>query len=148
PVRRLPFVVLAVGLVFALVAEWVGYGWGAPRSWLPDLVAGLALLGSGVVAWQRAPASRVGRLLPVWACAWFAGTLDLLLLSVHRAPIAVACLAFPTGRVQGRLPCVAIAATCACTVPALARSDRLTLALVVLLVVCAAREWLVAVGAE
>jgi hypothetical protein len=48
-VRRLGLVLLA-GVVLGLAAEWVGFGWGDPRHWIPDLAVGWTLIGCGLVA--------------------------------------------------------------------------------------------------
>ena len=37
--RRLALIWLA-GVAFGLTAEWVGFGWGDPRRWIPDLAVG------------------------------------------------------------------------------------------------------------
>jgi hypothetical protein len=44
--RRFGLVVLA-GVALGLTAEWVGFGWGDPRHWIPDLAVGWSLIGGG-----------------------------------------------------------------------------------------------------
>ena len=110
------YLLLPIGIAFGIWSEWVAYGPGQPRVWLPDLLAGMTILGAGMVAWARRPASRVGPLLALTAMCWFAGNLakPLLtaawptalvapalaeaLLASHRAPFAHALMGFPTGR--------------------------------------------------
>ena len=48
-VRRLGLVGLA-GVALGLTAEWVGFGWGDPRHWIPDLAVGWTFIGCGLVA--------------------------------------------------------------------------------------------------
>ena len=69
------YVLLPIGIVLAIWSEWVAYGPGHPPVWLPDLLAGMTILGSGLVAWARRSASRVGLLLALTAGCWFAGNL-------------------------------------------------------------------------
>ena len=109
------YLLVPIGIVFGIWSEWVAFGLGQPRVWLPDLLAGLTILAAGTVAWTRRPASRVGPLLALTAICWFAGNLarPLLtaawptaaapaiaeaLLASHRAPLVHALLGFPTGR--------------------------------------------------
>jgi hypothetical protein len=70
--RQRGLVVLA-GVALGLTAEWVGFGWGDPRHWIPDLAVGWTLIGCGLVAWARRPQSRTGALLAATAFAWFVG---------------------------------------------------------------------------
>ena len=118
--------VAIVGLL-GILAEWVGYGIDRPRSWAPDLLAGLVVAGAGGVAWARRPESRTGLLLVVTAACWFVGalapaviratgefplvaqTLPAVLVALHRAPFAQALLAYPGGRLVTNVERVATA---------------------------------------
>jgi len=62
------------------------------------------------------------------AVAWFAGTLSLPLAALHRAPVALAVLAYPGLRPRSIPALVAIALTGVAAIPGTARSDTLTLA--------------------
>ena len=113
---RAAYLLVPIGITFGIWSEWVVFGPGQPRIWLPDLLTGMTILGSGLVAWARRPMSRVGPLLVVTALCWFAGNLakplvaaswptPLLaavlaeaLLASHRAPFAHALLGYPGGR--------------------------------------------------
>ena len=70
--RRLGLVGLA-GVALGLTAEWVGFGWGDPRRWIPDLAVGWTLIGCGLVAWERRPESRTGLLMAATGFTWFLG---------------------------------------------------------------------------
>jgi hypothetical protein len=60
--RRLGLVGLA-GVALGLTAEWVRFGWGDPRHWIPDLAVGWTFIGCGLVASRRQSESRTGALL-------------------------------------------------------------------------------------
>ena len=70
--RRRGLVGLA-GVALGLAAEWVGFGWGDPRRWIPDLAVGWTLIGCGLVAARRRPESRTGPLMAVTGFTWFLG---------------------------------------------------------------------------
>jgi hypothetical protein len=53
-----------------------------------DLVAGLALLGGGTVAWVRRARGGCARLMVLAGAAWFAGDVFNALLYAHRGPLA------------------------------------------------------------
>ena len=38
------------GALFGIAAEWIFFGWGDPRDWVPDLVTGWPLIACGLVA--------------------------------------------------------------------------------------------------
>ena len=69
---RLGLVGLA-GAALGLTAEWVGFGWGDPRHWIPDLAVGWIFIGCGLVAWARRPESRSGPLMAATGFTWFFG---------------------------------------------------------------------------
>ena len=46
--RRLGLVGLT-GVALGLTAEWVRFGWGDPRHWLPDLAVGWTFIGCGLI---------------------------------------------------------------------------------------------------
>jgi hypothetical protein len=66
--------VLLAGGVVGLAAEWVGFGWGDPRHWIPDLAVGWTFIGCGLVASRRRPASRTGPLMAATGFTWFLAT--------------------------------------------------------------------------
>jgi signal transduction histidine kinase len=99
---RLALLVLVAAAV-AVTAEWTSY---EPdddaRLAVADGVVGVVLLGSGIVAWDRRPDSRVGPLAGLAGLTWFAGTLVPGLLFVHRGPLVHLHLSYPSGRLRGR----------------------------------------------
>ena len=68
--RRLGLVGLA-GVALGLTAEWVRFGWGDPRHWIPDLAVGWTFISCGLVASGRRPESRTGPLLAATGFTWF-----------------------------------------------------------------------------
>src|SRR5512132_533804 len=111
--RRAGLVGLA-GVVLGLTAEWLGFGWGDPRHWIPDLAVGWTLIGCGLVASSRRPESRTGALMAATGLTWFAGNFAQVgvaavawvaahLLYLHRGPLVQLVLAYPSGRPSSRL---------------------------------------------
>jgi class 3 adenylate cyclase len=108
--------VASVGLataVIGVVLPWVGplrpgVGWG---SIVVQILAGLTMLGAGLIAWTRQPANTIWRLM---VASYFAGfiwelsfipssvfwTLSLLLANLGQAIFAHLLLAFPSGRLR------------------------------------------------
>ena len=124
---RAAYALVLVGIAFGIWSEGVGPGLEQPRFWVPDLLAGLAILMAGVAGWTGRPASRVGPLLVLAAICWFAGNLTEpvlraawpnslasaalaeALVASHRAPFAHALLGYPSGRLATRVERVAVA---------------------------------------
>jgi signal transduction histidine kinase len=105
---RLRLVVIAA-VVFGLAAEAARYAWSDVVHWIPDLVTGWGIVACGLIAARRRPESAVGAILAGSGFAWFIGNfaatpvpwigaIALQLLLVHRALIAHAILAVPSGR--------------------------------------------------
>lgn len=115
--------VLRFGLFSAAVALGVFAEWAALRRGLfqlpvsssevrlaaADFVVGVVLVGCGVVAWDRKPASWTGALLAATGFSWFLGTFALsgwpgfaafgsLFVTFHRGPLSHALLGYPSGR--------------------------------------------------
>lgn len=112
----------------AIGAELVG-GPDMPEG-LADLSAGLALLIGGALAWLRRPRAGAGPLMLVSGVAWFAGDLSSTLLYAHRGPLVHLLLTYPSGRASSRITLLVIgAAYVDGLVPALARSEWMTLGL-------------------
>jgi signal transduction histidine kinase len=79
------------------------------------LLVGLSWCITGLVEWSRRPSSRIGLLMVLFGFAWFAGrltytdrpllyTIGLFLGALFFAVLAHVLLAFPSGRLEGRLP--------------------------------------------
>jgi signal transduction histidine kinase len=155
--RRLGLVGLAGGLL-GLTAEWVGFGWGDPRHWIPDLAVGWTFIGSGLIASRRRPASRTGPLLAATGFTWFAGNFAQVgvaavawaaahLVYLHRGPLVQLVLTYPSGRPGSRLVRGAVAVGYAVAViTPIWRSAGATILLAGLLVAVCARDYVAAVG--
>jgi signal transduction histidine kinase len=155
--RRLGLVGLA-GVALGLTAEWVRFGWGDPRHWIPDLAVGWTFISCGLVASGRRPKSRTGPLLAatgftwfVWnfasvgvaAVAWVAGHLVYL----YRGPLVQLVVAYPSGRPGSRLVRGAVAVGyAAAVITPIWDSEAATIVLAGLLLGVCAREYVRSVG--
>src|SRR3954470_16342500 len=102
-----------------------------------DLLAGCALLVSGALAWRRPP----GPLLALAGAAWLAGDVWPWALYAHRGPLVPLVLAYPRARPASRLAgAVCAAAYIDGLLPALARSDALTVAVACAVIALAVRR--------
>ncbi len=156
--RRLGLVGLA-GSVVGLAAEWVGFGWGDPRHWIPDLAVGWTFIGCGLIALARRPASRTGLLMAATGFTWFlwnfaqVGVAAVAWVAAHmvylyRGPLVQLVLAYPSGRPASRLVRGAVAVGYAVAViTPIWRSEVATILLAGLLLGVCAREYGRAVGA-
>jgi signal transduction histidine kinase len=155
--RRLALVGLA-GVALGLTAEWVGFGWGDPRRWIPDLAVGWSLIGCGLVAWQRRPESRTGPLMAATGFTWFLGNFGGVgmaalawvaahLVYLHRGPLVQLVLTYPSGRASSRTARAAVAVGYAAAfIAPVWRSEVATILLAALLLGVAARDHVGAVG--
>jgi signal transduction histidine kinase len=156
-VRRRGLVGLA-GVALGLTAEWVGFGWGDPRHWVPDLAVGWTFIGCGLVGWRRRSESRTGPLLAATGFTWFAGNfahvgmaalawLAAHLVYLHRGPLVQLVLAYPSGRPASRLVRGAVAVGyAAAVITPIWQSAGATILLAGLLLGVCAREYVQAVG--
>jgi hypothetical protein len=76
---------LPVGVVVGVAAEGAGFSWDDPERWVPDLVVGLTFIGAGAYALPRQRGC--GALLAATGLTWFAGTVDVSALYLHRGPL-------------------------------------------------------------
>ncbi len=155
--RRLGLV-WPVGVAVGLSAEWVGFGWGDPRHWIPDLAVGWTFIGCGLVAWVRRPESRTGPLMAAIGLAWFLGNFAQVgvgavawaaghLVYLHRGPLVQLVLAYPSGRPGSRLVRGAVAVGyAAAVITPIWRNAGATILLATLLLGVCAREYVRAVG--
>jgi signal transduction histidine kinase len=155
--RRLGLIWVAGGVV-GLTAEWVGFGWGDPRHWIPDLAVGWSLIGCGLVASRRRPESRTGLLMAATGFTWFLGNFASVgvaavawaaahLMYLHRGPLVQLVLTYPSGRPGSRLVRGAVAVGyAAAVITPIWRSAGATIVLAGLLVAVCAREFVRAVG--
>jgi signal transduction histidine kinase len=144
--------------VFGIAAEWVFFGWGDSRHWVPDLVTGWTLIACGLVAWSRRPESRSGALMAATGFSWFFGNfatsgvapvdwLGAHALYVYRGPLIHLLVAYPSGRLSSRLDRAAVAfGYAAAVVTPVWRSEVASIVLAVLLVAVCALSYLRAVG--
>ena len=108
------------GLVVGVTPPWAA----------ADVATGLVLVAAALVAWVRQPQSRIGPLVGLTGVTWLAGDVWSSLLYVHRGPLVQTLLTHPTGRSRSPLVIAVVAlAYVDGLVPALARSEWLTLAL-------------------
>ncbi len=155
-----PALLWPAGAALGIGAEWLSFGWSDPGDWLPDLAVGWALIGCGLVAWSRRPASHSGALLAATGFAWFAAGLTTTgvaaidwvgtqALYLHRGPLMHLLLTYPTGRVTRGLDRLTVAVIyVAAVMPAIWGSETGTIALAALFVVTAAVGYLRAAGRE
>jgi signal transduction histidine kinase len=157
-VRSFRLLLWPAGAVFGIAAEWVFFGWGDPRHWVPDLVTGWTLIACGLVAWSRRPESRSGALMAATGFSWFFGNfatsgvapvdwLGAHALYVYRGPLIHLLVAYPSGRLSSRLDRAAVAfGYAAAVVTPVWRSEVASIVLAVLLVAVCALSYLRAVG--
>ena len=155
--RRLGLVGLA-GVALGLTAEWVGFGWGDPRHWIPDLAVGWTFIGCGLVAWARRPESRTGPLMAATGFTWFLGNFAQVgmaalawvaahLVYLHRGPLVQLVLTYPSGRPASRLVRAAVAVGyAAAVITPVWRSEVATILLAGLLLGVCVRDYVRAVG--
>jgi signal transduction histidine kinase len=146
------------GAAFGLAAEWISFGWDAPRHWVPDVVTGWTLIGCGLLAWSRRPESRSGVLLTATGFAWFLGNfaasevasvawLGAHALFLYRGPLVHLLVTYPSGRLASRFERVAIAVGYAVAiVTPVWRSEVATMILAALLVGTCAHAYVRSVG--
>jgi signal transduction histidine kinase len=132
-------------VVFGLASEWVAFGWKDPRSWIPDLIVGLAFVGCGAYAWPRSRAT--GSLLAATGFAWFLGNFATLALYWHRGPLVQLLVTYPDGRPRSRLDLGAVVfGYAAAVVMPIWGDERVAIVLSVGLAAVAWRGFTVAVG--
>jgi signal transduction histidine kinase len=118
---------IAAGLAAAaaaavVVEDLAGSDWPAA---LGDGLAGWALLAAAILTARSSPWAWAAAAA---AAAWFAGTLWSPLAALHRAPLALAVLAYPRLRPRSPAALGALALAAAASVPGAASSDPLALA--------------------
>jgi signal transduction histidine kinase len=153
-----PALVLLAGGVLGLTAERVGFGWGDPRHWIPDLAVGWSFIGCGLIASRQRPESRTGPLMAATGCAWFLGNFANVgaaavewvaahAVYLHRGSLVHLVLTYPSGRPGSRLirGAVAVGYAVAVITP-IWRSAGATILLAGLLLAVCARDYVRAVG--
>jgi signal transduction histidine kinase len=136
------------GVGLGVAAEWVAYD-GEPALTAADALVGLALLGVGLLAWERRAQSGFGPIMTAAAFTWFLGTFGGWALYLHRGPLAQLVLTYPSGRLQSRLERASTAAAYLyAAVYPIAANDYATIVFAVGLVAVAARRYATAGGPE
>ena len=154
--RRIGLVGLAGGAL-GLTAEWVKFGWGDPRHWIPDLAVGWTFIGCGLIGWGRRPESRTGPLMAATGFSWFVWNFAQVgvgavawvaaqAVYLYRGPLVQLVLAFPSGRPGSRLVRGAVAVGYAAAVTTIWGSEAATIVLAGLLLGVCAREYGRSVG--
>jgi signal transduction histidine kinase len=116
---------------------------------VPDLAVGWVFLACGLLAWSKRPESRSGGLMAATGLAWFAGTFSDQLIYLHRGPLVHLVLAYPGGRLKGRLALIAAAvAYGAAFTTEVWQNEAAAIGLSATFVAIAARSYLEAVGRE
>ena len=158
--RRLRQLLWPAGVAVGVVAEWVSFGWGDVRQWVPDLVTGWVFIACGLVAWSRRPDSRSGALMTATGFSWFLGNfadtgvaqvdwLGAYALYVYRGPLVHLLITYPSGRLSSRLERVAAAVGYgAAVVTPVWQSEIATIVLAALLVAVCAHSYVRAVGPD
>ena len=156
--RGLRLLLWPAGAVFGIAAEWVSFGWGDPRDWVPDLVTGWTLIACGLVAWSRRSDSRSGALMVATGFSWFLGNfantgvapvdwLGAHALYLYRGSLVHLLLTYPSGRLTSRVDRAAVAiGYAAALVTPVWRSEITTVVLAALLIAGCAHSYLRAVG--
>src|SRR5918996_6082976 len=145
--RSLRVLLWPAAVLLGLGAEWVSFGWGDPRHWIPDLVTGWTLIACGLVAWSRRGDSLSGPLLAATGFAWFFGNFATGALYLYRGPLVHLLVTYPSGRASSRREVAAVAVGYAtAVVTPVWRSEVVTIVLAVMLIAVCARSHSRAVG--
>lgn len=108
--------VLIIGLATGLAAVRIQFEWDRPLLWLPDLLVGMTLIASGVVADRRHRGAAM--LLGAAGFAWFVGTAWPPAVYWHRGPLVHLLATYPGARAASRTGWAVVAAGYAASLPA------------------------------
>jgi hypothetical protein len=146
------------GVALGVVAESLAFGWDDPLHWLPDIAVGWTFIGCGLVAMGRWPGNNTGVLMAATGFTWFLGNfagVDNQVVAwvavngifVHRGPLVHLVLAYPVGRLPGRLERAAAGVGYGTAfVPRVGRNDVALIILASLLLLVSARGYFRAIG--
>jgi signal transduction histidine kinase len=147
-VRNLRRALWPAGLALGVAAEWVAYE-GELALTVADGLVGFALIGCGLVAWERRPASGAGPIMAAAGFAWFLGTFGSPWLYLHRGPLAHLILSFPGGRLRSRVERASVgAAYVYAAVEPIAGNEYATIGFASGLVAVSAWRYAIAAGPE
>ncbi len=112
------WLVAVAGVIAGTGAVWLAAYQHALRPTEPgpllELLVGASLVGCGIVSWEARPENRIGRIMVATGFAWFAAelveaspawlnTIGMTIQSVWVIGLVWLLLAFPSGRLKGRL---------------------------------------------
>jgi signal transduction histidine kinase len=115
-----------LGLLAGVGAAWITYDAGADRPQIPSvelvLLVGWSLIGSGLLSWRARPENRIGPIMVGTGFLWFASvlqdahsplpfTVGYALQVTYLAGFVYLILAFPSGRLRGRLDSALVVAS-------------------------------------
>jgi signal transduction histidine kinase len=152
------FLLWTAGVALGVVAESVAFGWDDPLHWLPDIAVGWTFIGCGLVAMGRWPGNNTGVLMAATGFTWFLGNfagVDNQVVAwvavngifVYRGPLVHLVLAYPVGRLPGRLERAAAGVGYGTAfVPRVGRNDVALIILASLLLLVSARGYVRAIG--
>jgi signal transduction histidine kinase len=145
--RALRWALWPAGLAFGIAAELAVDD--AAALIALDLVAGFALIGCGLVIWERRPASATGWLLTLSGFAWFLGNFASWAVYLHRGPLIHLLLVYPGARLRSRLEWAVAGVGYAYAVAyPVAHDDEITIALAIALVWAVQRRSAASAGLE
>lgn len=156
--RRLVALAIA-GVLLGVAAEAVAFRWADMSRWGPDLMVGWTVIGAGLFAVHRLPASRIGWLTVATGVLWFAGNfapaghpvvawLGEQALFLHRGPLVHAVLAFPHGHLRSRLDRATVVASYVAMLAPIARLQVPVIAVGLLVIGAAWAGWRSSAGPE
>ena len=145
--RPLRLALWPAGLALGIAAE-LAVGEDGPLTAL-DLVAGLALIGCGLAAWERRPATITGVLLAASGVTWFLANFASWAVYLHRGPLIHLLLVYPGTRLRSRLGgTVAGAGYVYAAIYPIPRNDEITIGMAIVLLWAMQRRFSASAGLE
>ena len=156
--RRWTALFSVAGALLGMAAERAAFGFEDPVHWIPDLAVGWTFIGLGLAAKVRWADNNTGVLMAATGYTWFLGNfanvdndvvayLAANAIFVHRGFLVHLVLAYPTGRLQGRLDLAGtVAAYAAALTTTVWRNDVATIAFAIVLLAIRAGSYRRAAG--
>jgi len=149
----------AAGILLGVAAEAVAFRWADVSRWGPDLMVGWTVIGAGLFAVHRMPASRIGWLIVAAGVLWFIGnfasashpvvaSLGAQALFLHRGPLLHAVLAFPHGHLRSRIDRATVVASYVAALTPIAQLEVPAIAVGLLVIGAASAGWRRSAGPE
>ena len=147
------------GVLLGIAAEAVAFRWADVSRWGPDLMVGWTVIGAGLFAAHRLPASRIGWLIVAAGMLWFIGNftsaghpvvawLGAEALFLHRGPLIHAVLAFPHGHLRSRIDRATVVASYVAAFAPIAQLQVPAIAVGLLIIGAAWTGWRRSVGPD